>query len=379
MECKRHPGQEASFTCMNCGQSFCRQCVQETRESHYCPDCHQAEVDRFASKLGPREPKAKAKKAKKEKKEKKKEPVARKEKKEKKEKVKKKQLKKPAEQPVAAPPEAAVAPPPPPPEISSPEKEEFWGDIKEPRRAAGHNLEEEFHPPQEPVAETEGEPALVPEGEKRRVLTSEERQQAVMVSEGFPTGPVDEKQQQAPAGEGKHAAVKERHLPGEEHISMQVPMDYDGEVTKSPSYIKAVLWGLLAGVLGAAAYAGLAWWLHWDRGIFGWVIGFAVGVAVAFGSGRHFNWKLGLIAAVIAMFFVSAGRIAYYILDVKFNDFFHLPLGYGTLFNEAISKYYHEFLSLWLVFFLIAGLVAFIIAFRPPPIRLQLSSTTSAR
>ena len=363
MECKRHPGQEASFTCMNCGQSFCRQCVQETRQSHYCPDCHQAEVERFASKLAPQEPKAKPKKEKKQKT---------------KEKVKKKQLKKPAEQPVAAPPEAAVAPPPPPPGISPREKEEFWGGIKEPRRAARQDLEEGFQPPEEPVAGTMGKPALVPEGEKRRVLSSEERQEVVMVSEGFPTRPVD-KEKQEPAGKGKHAVAKERHLPGEEHISMQVPMDYDGEVTKNPSYIKGVLWGLLAGALGAAAYAGLAWWLHWDRGIFGWVIGFAVGVAVAFGSGRHFNWKLGLIAAAIAMFFVSAGRIVYYILDVKFNDFFHFPLGYGTLFNEAMSKYFQEFLSLWLVFFLIAGLVAFIIAFRPPPIRLQLSSPPPAR
>lgn len=363
MECKRHPGQEASFTCMNCGQSFCRQCVQETRQSHYCPDCHQAEVERFASKLAPQEPKAKPKKEKKQKK---------------KEKVKKKQLKKPAEQPVAEVKEAAAAPPPPPPGISSREKEEFWGDIKEPRREAERDLEGGYQPSEEPDAGIAGGPALVPEGEKRRVLPSEERQKVVMVSEGFPTGPVD-KDKQVPEGKGKHAAVKERHLPGEEHISMQVPMDYDGEVTKNPSYIKGALWGLLAGVLGAAAYAGLAWWLHWDRGIFGWVIGFAVGVAVAFGSGRHFNWKLGLIAAAIAMFFVSAGRIVYYVLDVKFNDFIHLPLGYGRLFNEAMIKYYHEFLSLWLVFFLIAGLVAFIIAFRPPPIRLQLSSPPPAR
>lgn len=369
MECKRHPGQEASFTCMNCGQNFCRQCVQETRESHYCPDCHQVEVERLASKLGPREPKAKAKK------EKKKEPVARKEKKEK---VKKKQLKKPAEQPVAAPPEAAVAPPPPPPGISPQEKEEFWGDIKEPRRAARRDPEEGFQPPEEPDSGTAGEPALVPEGEKRRVLSSEDRQQAVMVSEGFPTGP-DDKEKQAPEGKGKHAAVKERHLPGEERISMQVPMDYDGEVTRNPSYIKGVLWGLLAGVLSGAAYAGLAWWLHSDRGIFGWVIGFAVGVAVAFGSGRHFNWKLGLIAAAIAMFFVSAGRIAYFMMDVRFNSVIPLKLGIGTLFNEALSSYGRNFLSLWLVFFLIAGLVAFVIAFRPPPIRLQISSTPPAR
>ncbi len=156
-------------------------------------------------------------------------------------------------------------------------------------------------------------------------------------------------------------------------------MNYDGEVTRNPSYIKGVLWGLLAGVLSGAAYAGLAWWLHSDRGIFGWVIGFAVGVAVAFGSGRHFNWKLGLIAAAIAMFFVSAGRIVYFMMDVRFNSVIPLKLGIGTLFNEALSSYGRNFLSLWLVFFLIAGLVAFVIAFRPPPIRLQISSTPPAR
>lgn len=346
MECNWHAGQEAEFTCMKCPQKFCRQCVQETRESHYCPDCHKAEVDRFASQLGPREPKGKVKKE------------------------KKKQLKKPAERPVGAVKKEAVeAPPPPPPPqpVSSEVKEQFWGDIEQPRRAARRDVE--------PIRDEDlpSGPKLVPEGEKRRMPSADERKEAVLISEGFPTGPAEKEGEPTPAGKGKHAAGKERHLPGEDRVAMQVPMDYDGEVTMSPSYVKAVLWALLAGLIGAAAYAGLAWWLHSDRGIFGWVIGFAVGVAVALGSGRHFNWKLGLIAAAIAMFFVSAGRIAYFMLDVRFHSVFPIPLPFGRLFNEALIMYYHEFVSFWLVFFIIAGLVAFIITFRPPPIRLQIA------
>lgn len=381
MECKWHAGQEAEFTCMKCGQNFCRQCVQETRESHYCPDCHKAEVERFATQLGPREPKVKAKK------EKARGPAARKEqKKEKKEEKKKKQLRKPAERPVDVVKKEAVAPPAPPPppspSVSPEEKKEFWGGIEQPRRAVRRTREpaepvhvEGLPPPAVGAGEEEPGPLTVPEGKKRRILSDEARQEAVLVSEGFPSGPGEAEQGEEPATarRGKRAARKARRPSGEERVAMQVPMDYDGEVTASPSYIKALLWALLAGLIGAAAYAALAWWLHSDRGIFGWVIGFAVGVAVALGSGRHFNWQLGIMAAAIAMFFVSAGRIAYFMMDVRFNSVFPMPLPFGTLFNESLEMYYHEFISVWLIFFIIAGVVAFIITFRPPPIRLQIA------
>ena len=161
-------------------------------------------------------------------------------------------------------------------------------------------------------------------------------------------------------------------------VAMQIPDDYDGEVTSQPSYLKAVLFAMAAGLVTAAGFAALAWLVHKDLGIFGWVIGFAVGVAVAFGSGRHFSWKLGLIAAFIAMFWVSFERIGYFMLDVRFNNILPIKLGIWPLFRESVTTYWQSFWSLWLLFFLLSGLVAFIVACRPPPIRLQISDEQSA-
>jgi hypothetical protein len=162
-------------------------------------------------------------------------------------------------------------------------------------------------------------------------------------------------------------------------VAMQVPMDYDGEVTSDPSYLKAVLFGLGVGLVLAAAYAGLAFWIHKDLGIFGWVIGFAVGIMVVLGSGRHYNWKLGLIAAAISLFWVSAARIGYGMLDVRFNDILPLKLGIWPLFRESLSTFGSQFVTLWLLFFIITGVVAFLVAFRPPPIRLQFAGTDAGR
>lgn len=217
---------------------------------------------------------------------------------------------------------------------------------------------------------------------KRAILSKEDREKAVMAAEGFPLG--------APAAEGEELVpssrrerrVRERRRrkePANLPVAMQVPMDYDGEVTTDPSYLKAILYGMGVGLVLAAAYAGLAFWIHKDIGIFGWVIGFAVGLMIVLGSGRHFSWKLGLIAAAISLFWVSAARIAYGMLDVRFNDILPLKLGIWTLFRDSLTTYWTQFATLWLLFFIITGLVAFLVAFRPPPIKLQFAGPDTGR
>lgn len=421
MECRNHPGQEADLVCIECNGPFCRECVIETRESHHCPDCHKKNVERFAAQLSPQKdekpPKVKEQKPPKEKKEGKK-------------------LRKPAEAPL--PPgldDLAPAPPtpaPPEPSLSPEEKAAFWGDALEPApespalpvleitaeppAPAQPVLEERSIPrpeappparpvpiakpqaPQPPPDRIVGLPPPISDAPparkagksvKRPLLSKKEREQAVMAAEGFPDGARAEIRAVDDAGDGTDSprrsgkrakrakrATRVPDLP----VAMQVPEEYEGELTSDPTYFKAVLFGLLAGMAGAAAYAGVAWWLKKDMGIFSWVIGFGVGLVVVLGSGRHFNWKLGLIAAVIAMFWVSAARIAYFMLDVRFNKIFPMKLGTWPLFRNSWQMFSSrsELLSIWLAFFLIAGAVAFFVAFRPPPVRFELNQAPGA-
>lgn len=430
MECKWHSGTEADLVCLKCGQPYCRECVKETREAHYCPDCHRASVDRLAAQMGGRKevkpPKVK-------------EPKPPKEPRPPKEKPAKddKKLRKPAEREMGPRLDDLGAPPPPPierpePSLTPEERAAFWGDGGKDEAVAPFTRVESAAPqPQPPAAPprapskptgpvqvkgmpppldaqaTPAEPAPLgpPPGarvvKKRPLPSKEDREAAVMAAEGFPS------QERARRGErqsGKAAAVaavpvgaavdgvaegadvivpkgrfermrdkrrdrKAMNLP----VAMQIPDDYDGEVTSEATYLKAVLFGLGAGLILGAAFAALAWLVHKDLGIFGWVIGFAVGLAVAYGSGWHFNWKLGLIAAGITMFCVSIQRIGYFMLDVRFNKILPIKLGIWPLFRESFTTYYQSFWSLWLLFFLLSALVAFLVAFRPPPIRLQLA------
>jgi hypothetical protein len=408
LECKFHPGQEADLVCLSCGQPYCRDCVKETRESHYCPDCHRASVERLATQMGGRkEPKVKEPKPEKEakppKEPKVKEPKAAKEKK----------LRKPAEVPIGptlqdlAPPPAPPAPPAP--TLTPQEKAAFWGE-------APTSSERPFAPvAQPPQPETplkvEGlpppltGPSMVtpkaapgaPPGRapviKKPIPSKDERERAVMAAEGFPSADRAKKTKETvpvavPAVEGADEIVpksprarrrESRPAAANLPVAMQIPEDYDGEITTKPSYLKAILFGMLGGLVGAAAYAGIAWWINKDLGIFGWVLGFGVGLLVVYGSGRHFSWKLGLIAAVIAMLWVSVGRVAYFMLYLRFNKMVPLKLGIWPLFRESLNFYGREFLTLWLMFFIIAGAVAFLVAFRPPPVRLQISQPPPRR
>ena len=173
-----------------------------------------------------------------------------------------------------------------------------------------------------------------------------------------------------PAPEKKER--RRREIP----VALQMPDEYEGMLTESPSYLKAVLWGLLAGAVGAGVYAGLAWWRHREYGIIGWLIGIGVGLVVVFASGRHFSWKLGLIAAGISMFFLCVGRILVYMLDVWFPDIIKLPIKTMDNFNHALTQFGKQLPTTWLVFLFITGAVAFLVSFRPWPIRFQTSGTS---
>ena len=64
MECEWHPGETAMLTCLQCGKQYCQECITETRDTYYCPDCHLEHVSDLASKLSVGEPGPKTKKEK---------------------------------------------------------------------------------------------------------------------------------------------------------------------------------------------------------------------------------------------------------------------------------------------------------------------------
>ncbi|PKQ27536.1 MAG: hypothetical protein CVT63_07470 [Candidatus Anoxymicrobium japonicum] len=292
MECKYHSGQEADLVCLKCAKPYCRDCVEETGEAHYCIDCHRETVERFASQMGVSK-KARA------------------------------------------------------PKIPKGDKKPR-GPEKAPVR---HGL-----PDVGPTLESPSPSSSTLSSGEKAAFWSEE-----------------EKRVTSPAARGSHRERKRegRLASGGVPVAMQVPEEYCGEVTGVPSYFKAVLIAMVAGLASAAAYAGLEWWLHKNLGILLWILGFGVGIAVMLGSGRHYNWKLGLIAAGTAMLWVSVGRVAYYMLDIRFNRLFPFKMSIWPLFRESASTYVQDFSSIWLVFFLIAATVAFLVSFRPPPIKLR--------
>lgn len=310
----------------------------ETREPNYCPDCHRLELERIASKVVSIEKVKKEKKAR--------EPAQKK-----KEKKERKSLRRPIEKPAEAVPILKEKPSEEEPVISR-EREEFWGDIEGSK------------------GELRREPPVIPETRKRKTVPEDMREKAVLTAEGFPTrAPVEE----ARVVRGKHAPRRARKkIPGEGLVAFQVPEDYDGAVTPEPSYFLAILFGILAGVICAGAYAGIAWWRHREYGIIGWAMGIAVGVAVVLGSGRHFNWKLGILSAVLALAFISAGRLLMYMLTVWFPTIKIFSVPTMVNFKNALSTFADEFFKKdWLVFFSITGATSFLISFRPWPIRIE--------
>jgi hypothetical protein len=214
---------------------------------------------------------------------------------------------------------------------------------------------------------------MVPESRKKRIVPEGVREKAVMTAEGFPT---------TEAAESEESPRRERashKVPGAGVMAMQVPEDYDGETTSAPRYLKAVLVAFGLSIVLAGAYAGFEWWRHSGRWIFGWFIGFIIGVVVVLASGRHFNWKLGLIATGFAWFSLCLGQLTFSILDVRFNEILPIKLGFFSLLDNGVRTLGSSFLTMWVVLFVITGAVAFLVSFRPWPIRLQLQGPPAPR
>jgi len=422
LECKWHPDQQVQFTCIKCAQQFCRECVGETRGSHYCPDCHREELQRFASQLGGRDASVKHRKVKAVKRAPAPSGPPRVEEMEaaprapaeppgvelpepvlpelpgevtredtgKRLQIKKpKPLRRPFEKPVKpGKGEAPAAPEAPVPGSLSPEERAaFWGDIEHPRQSIRRAEIEplpELEAPEEIVpapARGMAEPAGKPPVAEEAVKMPAPAEETVETVDAATLSPVDlEEEELVPSSRrrGKHVGRAQRL---EVPVAMQIPDDYDGQLTDEPSYFRAVMWALLVGILLAGAYAGFEYWQHSGRWIFGWVIGVAVGIAVALGSGRHFNWKLGLIAAGISVFCLCLGQVVFKMMDVRFNAVVKLPVHFMNLLKISLIELGKQFGSLWVLLFILTGGVAFLLSFRPWPIRLQTSgpAETSVR
>jgi cellulose synthase/poly-beta-1,6-N-acetylglucosamine synthase-like glycosyltransferase len=300
---------------------------------------------------------------------------------------------------------------PPPQSLSSDERAAFWGDIDKPRRTTKHAETRVPLPdaPEEEVPRPAPEPprrAPVPVDAGQEVAEAARSDRAAKAAvEGravrvSPTGAAEEVPQVDTPGVGKSEQVL---LPDEVEVKddfaprlpkrsarrrkkppristavmLQTPEEYDGEVTSYPEYLKAVLFGLLVGLLLAGAYAGFEYWRHSGRWILGWILGFVVGIVVVFASGRHFNWQLGVVSAVITWFSLCIGQISFSLLDVRFNSIFPLKLPFPTLLHQAVNELWSTLGSWWLIMFIMAGAVAFVVSFRPWPVRFQVSPPQS--
>lgn len=407
MECKTHAGVEADVTCQECGRGFCRECVKETGDSLCCPDCHDAAVARMATqmKVGrgrakkpgrardwkvPEERKAGAKKSRAERKSDK------------------------AAIPGLGETEAA-------PRVLLPEVEAEGAVAVSTREADVAGLEDV--PADAVPADLGGaaKPEKKPETgrqKKEKAPRKPLRRPAGKPAAGAPleTGPAGATVVSGPGpgsaekpGPGETAAepdsvpgsskVKEEFWDGEEAprrrhlrsaakvVSMRVPEEYEGELTLEPSYLKAVLWALLAGAVTAGMYGTVAWLRPKGvPGIFGWFIGFAVGITVVVASGRHFSWKLGLVAAGVALAFLCIGSVLSKMLMYWFprNDVYDLIASTQSMFGwfkQSLIDLKDQFLtSWWWLVFAITGATAFLVSFRPWPFRLNATgSKTEAK
>jgi hypothetical protein len=75
------------------------------------------------------------------------------------------------------------------------------------------------------------------------------------------------------------------------------------------NYNRAVLFGSLAGLLGAAAWAAIAYYANYEIGWLAWGIGLAVGAATVKGAGFGSQF-VGVTAAVITVIAIVLGKYA---------------------------------------------------------------------
>ncbi len=354
MDCYRHPGEEAEIVCFECGRKFCPICVRETGASHQCPECYRAEVEKLSERLG----------------------------------AKKKRRKR--EEEISTAFVGAVFE-----EKTQPDRNEL--------PAAGIFEAEEIKTvqplPEEPKLPRKRlkKPSESKSGAEIMFLKEIPAKVEVESEPGIPTFLSEEKCEEPgieeiPKTEGYITGGDVEDFWGEEEVvkpkkertsrlakilSFQQPDQYEGYLTEKPRYMRAIFLAFLVCALCASAYGGLAWWRHKEFGIFGWLIGLAVGIAVVYASGKHFNWKLGMISAIFAMVSLSAGRILVYMLEVWFPDIIKLPIGTVENFKHALRQFVQQLPSTWLAFLIISSLVAFLLSFRPWPVRVYLSSAAS--
>lgn len=74
--------------------------------------------------------------------------------------------------------------------------------------------------------------------------------------------------------------------------------------------IKAVLFGVVAALAGAAAWGGIAYVTHFEIGWIAWGIGLLVGFAVMFGCGAQAGTTSGVLAVVLTCLSIVAGKYA---------------------------------------------------------------------
>lgn len=400
MDCQWHQDNQTAFICMKCGREFCRACLVETNNMHYCPDCNREQVERLASQMRARTEKPVAGRGGQKRRKGERTTVF------------------PAGVPRAAPGPESSAPPAPGPVV---DREETWivpevPAVLSPTQAAGSAAcaAPDISPEPGPAPEAGPEPGeargsrrtkpkklraprarrstlAAPEQsvtepaesllspEERAAFWGESKAGGVTRAEPLPAAGEPAGDEYAPRMAGAASRGRRRKRGGvSSPVAMQTPDEYGGELTASPAYLKAVLFGLLAGLLLAAGYAGFEWWKHSGRWIFGWVLGFGVGLVVVLASGRHFNWKLGLVSAAIAWASLALGQLAFAMLDVRYNSILPIKLPFMTLLEQASRELLKAFASPWAVMFAITGLVAFLMSFRPWPVRLQLSGRPEA-
>ncbi len=103
------------------------------------------------------------------------------------------------------------------------------------------------------------------------------------------------------------------------------------------SLLKALIGGLIGAAIGAAVWAAMSYYAHYELGLIAWGIGVLAGVGVRVGAGEHLNGLTGLLAVVIALVGIIAGKWGAVSLVVSGFDV-------SDFHNEttAISGFAHE-------------------------------------
>ncbi|MCX5691661.1 MAG: hypothetical protein NTV94_18025 [Planctomycetota bacterium] len=74
--------------------------------------------------------------------------------------------------------------------------------------------------------------------------------------------------------------------------------------------LMATIGGVVAGVIGAALWAGVAYGLDREMGILAWGLGALVGAGVAAGAKGEVGLHTGILAAVLSIAAICAGKFA---------------------------------------------------------------------